>query len=162
MTLVKNGAVVENEWVTVDDDTIVPIDQPAIVSANRWRNEKERLRQRNVPIGLRLSSDAVVDDIADALDTIELIALEFPAFTDGRSYSTARLLRERFGFEGEIRAVGQILRDQAQFMLRCGFDAFELAPGANVDEWIDGLSEIAIHYQPAADTRTSTAVLRHR
>lgn len=160
MTLIKNGAVIDDPWRTIGRDAPVPPDGPVIVSAERWRQAD--LAQRNAPLGLSLSSDVSLDSIRDALETVDLIALDFPAFTDGRPYSTARLLRERFGFDGELRAIGQILRDQAQFMLRCGFDSFVLAPDADVDDWLVGLSEIAVHYQPAADRRLSAAELRHQ
>lgn len=162
MTLVKNGAVAVDDWVTVADDEAVPADRPAIVSAARWQQERDTLTRRNAPLGLRLHSDTPLDDVVDAVDRVMLIALEFPAFTDGRSYSTARLLRERHGFSGELRAVGQVLRDQAQFMLRCGFDAFELAPQVDADSWVEGLSEIAVHYQPATDARSPATQMRHR
>lgn len=162
MTLVKDGAVVDSPWCRIEDDAPLPLAGPVIVSVRRWREAQAKLAQRNAPLGLWLSSDDSLDKIGDALERVDLIALEFPAFTDGRPYSTARLLRERYHFVGELRAVGQILRDQAQFMLRCGFDSFELAPGADVEDWLAGLSEIAVHYQPAADRRLSAAELRHQ
>jgi uncharacterized protein (DUF934 family) len=160
--LVKNGAVVEDPWISMDDNATLPLDNPAIISVERWSRDRRSLMQRQAPLGLRLTSDAALGDIANALDSVDLIALEFPSFTDGRPYSTARLLRERYGFNGELRATGQILRDQAQFLLRCGFDAFELLPNANAADWLEGLSEIAVHYQPTADTWSATAALRHR
>lgn len=162
MTLVKNGVVVDNPWRRIEDDAPLPLAGPVIVSAERWRENQMELAQRNAPLGLWLSSDASLDNLGGALEMVSLVALEFPAFTDGRPYSTARLLRERYHFAGELRAVGQILRDQAQFMLRCGFDSFELAPDADVEDWLVGLSEIAVHYQPAADRRASVAELRHQ
>lgn len=162
MTLVKNGAIVDDPWRWTDDDAALPPEGPIIVSANRWQEAQAELTQRHTPLGLWLSSDDSLDKVGDALKVVDLIAVEFPAFTDGRPYSTVRLLRERYGFGGELRAVGQILRDQAQFMLRCGFDSFELAQDADVEDWIAGLSEIAVHYQPAADRRLSAAELRHQ
>lgn len=162
MVLVKDGAVAEDEWVAVGDGDALPSDSPAIVSADRWTAERDALAQRNAPLGIRLSSDTALEDVADAIGRVALIALEFPAFTDGRPYSTARLLRERHGFTGELRAVGQVLRDQAQFMQRCGFDSFELPEQADAGNWIEGLSDIAVHYQPTADVRSSVATLRQR
>lgn len=152
MALVKNGAVVEDCWVALDDDAKIPSDTPVIVSLDRWRRDREILVGRNGSLGLRLPSDAPLDEVASALDRFALIVLEFPSFTDGRPYSTARLLRERHNFTGEIRAVGNVLRDQAAFMVRCGFDAFELAPDA-VADWPRALAEINVQYQPAADGR---------
>lgn len=160
--LVKNGQVVEDPWVTVADDEAIPADRPALVPLDRRCRERANLDARNAPLGLQVASDDTLDEIADALHGIDLIALKFPTFTDGRSYSTARLLRERHGYTGELRAVGQVLRDQAQFMARCGFDAFELADDARAEEWAGGLSDLAVFYQPAADTRAPVAALRHR
>jgi len=160
--LVKNGLIVEDNWVAVADDAAIPDDRPAIVPLDRWRRERAAFEDRNAPLGVRLASDDTLDDIADVLHGIDLIALEFPAFTDGRSYSTARLLRERHGYTGELRAVGQILRDQVQFMARCGFDSFELPDDAGAEDWAAGQSDIAVFYQPAADARPAAAALRQR
>ncbi len=161
MTLIKHGVLSEDPWVKLEDDAALPPSSPAIISRERWLRDRQILMQHKAPLGLRLASDAGVDGIADALNRVKLIALEFPAFTDGRPFSTARLLRERYGFAGELRATGQILGDQAQFMQRCGFDAFELAPDIDHQNWLDGLSAIAVHYQPASDKRASAASLRH-
>lgn len=133
--LIKNGIVVEDHWVTVSDDAAIPDDRPAIVPLDRWRRERASLDGRDAPLGVRLASHDTLDEIDEALRDFDLVALEFPAFTDGRSYSTARLLRERHGYTGELRAVGQILRDQAQFMARCGFDTFELPDDARAGAW---------------------------
>lgn len=162
MTLVKNGVVVDDPWRRIDEDAQLPQEGSILVSSVRWREEKVELAQRNSPLGLWLLSDDPLESIRDALESVDLIAIEFPAFTDGRPYSTARLLRERYHFAGELRAFGEILRDQAQFMLRCGFDNFELGQDADVEDWLAGLSEIAVHYQPAADRRLSAAELRHQ
>ena len=78
------------------------------------------------------------------------LALQFPKFADGRAFTYARLLRERHGYAGELRAVGDVLRDQYQFMLRCGFDAFEVADANSIDGWRQSAAEITVWYQPAA------------
>lgn len=160
--LIKNGAVAEDPWVTVGDEASVPGDRPAIVSFERWRRERATFVGRNSPLGIRLSSEETPEALAAALNDIDLIALDFPAFTDGRPYSTARLLRERYGYTGELRAVGQVLCDQAQFLARCGFDAFEVPDDARTEAWADGVAEIGVVYQPAADCSRSAAWLRQR
>ena len=151
MILIKNGAVAKDRWITIDDDADLSGERPIIVSLARWRKERDLLQARNAPTGLRLSSDDSLDEIAPDLYRFFLIALDFPAFTDGRPYSTARLLRERHGYTGELRAVGQVLRDQAQFLTRCGFDSFELPGGSDAEDWLRGLDSIAVYYQPASD-----------
>ena len=90
------------------------------------------------------------------------MALEFPKFGDGRAFSYARLLRERYGFTGEVRAVGEVLYDQLVFMHRCGFDAFEIAADDAAGRWLQALGEISVWYQPTADGRPSAMSLRQR
>src|SRR3546814_6954056 len=104
-------------------------------SSDVCSSDLERLRGHNGRLGLRLKSDQSPAGIAEDLGHFQLVALEFPRFGDGRAYSYARLLRERSGFKGELRAVGNVLRDQFLFMLRCGFDAFEVANENAVDAW---------------------------
>ena len=98
-----------------------------------------------------LPSDADLAEIADDLSHLALVAIEFPKFTDGRGYTLARLLRERHGFTGEVRAVGQVLRDQLFYLARCGFNAFELAAGKDLDAALHGFRDFAAGYQAAAD-----------
>ena len=111
-------------------------------------------------VRLAIPSDADVRPLAGRLDDVAAITLEFPAFKDGRAYTQARLLRERLGFRGEIRATGDVLRDQILFMVRCGVDAFELADDADVDGFAEALEEFSVFYQSAADDATPIARLR--
>ena len=161
MPLIKDRCVVEDRWLHVADDEALPADGGIIVSLARWEADQDLLRGRNSALGIRLKSDERPAAIAADLDRFELVALEFPAFKDGRAYSAARLLRERYGFTGELRAVGDVLRDQLQFMLRCGFDAFEYAGGAAAGEAVAAFDEIGAVYQTAADRRRSAAVERN-
>ena len=161
MALIRDGQVTEDEWVQVGDALPVPGNAPAVVSLARWRKERAQLLQRSAAIGIRLASSDDVDDIADDVARFGLIELEFPAFTDGRAYSSARLLRERYGFMAELRAVGNVLRDQFAFMHRCGFNAFEVKD-SDAGDWSEALSEIRVWYQPAADRHFTAMQLRHR
>ncbi len=132
-------------------------DDIRFVTLDEWRRLRGGATGPGGRLGLRLASeetlDAIGDEIAGDLDRFAAIAIVFPRFTDGRPYTTARLLRERHGYRGEIRAVGEVLRDQLLFMRRCGFDAFELAEGADVEGLEAALREISVVYQPAADGR---------
>ena len=83
-----------------------------------------------------------------------MVALAFPKYRDGRAYTSARLLRERFAYQGQVRAVGDVLREQAGFMVRCGFDAFDPADGATPDVWSKAARRYRHVYQRAADDRT--------
>ena len=161
MALVRDRRAVDDDWITLDDEAPAPPGAAVIVSLERWRRDYAGLAASGARLGVRLSGDDAVEDIADALDALDLVALNFPAFTDGRAYSMARLLRERHGFRGELRAVGNVLRDQASLMARCGFDAFEVASDVFVPDWIAALSEISVRYQPAADRRPAAPELRH-
>jgi len=161
MPLIKERRVaVADPWVAVADDDAIPADAAAIVSGARWVAERETLLGRNAPLGVRLKPDQGPETIAADLDRLALIAVEFPAYTDGRGYSTARLLRERYGYAGELRAVGNVLRDQLAFMARCGFDAFEYAGRTPVEQALAAFDEISVVYQTAADRRRAAAVER--
>ena len=120
-----------------------------LVSLARWQSETEALRARGAPVGVAVpgETDAEAVDLEGAV----LIAVEFPKFTDGRGYSFARVLRSRVGYVGELRAVGQVLRDQLFYMARCGFDSFELVDGKDVDDALAAFRDFSVTYQPASD-----------
>ncbi len=163
MPLIKDNELVPDPWATLDDDAALPEGAPAIVGLERWQAERETLIKRNAPLGIRLRSDQPPKLVLEDLDRFAVVALEVPTFGDGRAYSYARLLRERYGFRGELRAVGNVLRDQALFMLRCGFDAFEVAEDSALEGWRAALAEISVFYQPTADGRSPAHALRaHR
>ena len=162
MPLLKDGRMVDDPWVAVADDGAPPVAEQVIVTLERWRESRDRLLQRNGRLGIRLRSDQSPALIADDLAHFDLVALEFPVFRDGRAFSYARLLRERHGFTGEVRATGDLLRDQFVFMQRCGFDAFEVADHTAVEGWRQAMAEISVWYQPAGDRRPWVGPLRHR
>ena len=162
MPLIRHDRLVEDPWVAVAEDAELPVEEAIIVDLDRWQAEREALVARNGRLGLRLSSDQLPDTVAEDLDHFDLVALEFPKFKDGRAYSSARLLRERYGFTGELRAVGEVLRDQLDFMRRCGFDAYEVSDAIALNGWRDAFSEISVHFQPATDRRPWAADLRRR
>jgi uncharacterized protein (DUF934 family) len=143
---------VEDPFTTVADDQELP-QGDVILSLTRFEAEGDRLLSEGRAVGVRLKSDEEVEALAYDLPRIAVVALEFPKFRDGRAYSNARLLRERFGYAGEIRAVGDVLREQAHFMLRCGFDAFEPADGTGAQEWEAVTRRFRHVYQRAADGR---------
>jgi uncharacterized protein (DUF934 family) len=161
MPLIKDKRIVADRWCYVDDDAPLPAAGGVIVSLVRWRAERSALAGRNSPLGVLLNSDDRAEDIAADLAYFEVVALEFPAFKDGRAYSTARLLRDRYHYVGELRAVGDVLRDQLQFLARCGFDAFEYAGKTPADEALKAFYEIEVVYQTATDRRRHAALLRH-
>ncbi len=160
MALIKHEKLVEDAWVAGVEVGALPGRRPVIVDLEYWLQNRDDLRRRKVPLGVRLRGDQSPELLADDLSELSLVALEFAKFTDGRAYSHARLLRERYGFEGEVRAVGEVLRDQLQFMLRCGFDAFEVPSDRAAEDWLEVFSEITIAYQPAVDAQPSLPAWR--
>ncbi len=124
MRLYKNGTFIEDSWRSLADDS--PVEGPSIVSLKRWQELRDRREGDNLPVGVRLDAGEPIDLLVPDLERVALIALVFPKFNDGRSFSKASMLRGQYGFKGEIRAVGEVLWDQLQLMRRCGFDAFEV------------------------------------
>ena len=160
--LLKDGAVAENSWQAVADDAETVPDGPVILGLARWRRDRAALSARNTPLGIRLKSAELAGEIAGDLDRFALVALEFPVFRDGRAFSTARELRERYGFTGEIRALGHVLPDQYAFLVRTGFTSVEVADTANLASWRHALSEISVAYQTVLDGDTPLSNLRRR
>lgn len=159
MALLKNGAALAEEWIHIDDEDPLP-EGPVTVTLQRWIQDQPAISGRNMPIGVRLAPQDEPADLQDSIDRLSVICLEFPSFTDGRAYSQARLLRERYGYRGELRARGNILRDQFAFLHRCGFDAVETTKESDAAAWRHALSEIDVRYQPAADNRPTAAMYR--
>ena len=126
MPLVENGEIVADRFVRVLDDAPVPANGAVLIPAERLVAEAAELMARNGEIGVLWPNNRDIDELAPYLDKLALVALVFPKFQDGRAYSQARILRERLGFRGELRATGQVLRDQLVFMQRAGFNSFVL------------------------------------
>lgn len=152
--IIKNDQVIDETWhllpkdVTLEglsnsDDLIVPL--------ALWRDHAHALKARDGGLGVWLDSDEEVEEIAEDLQYFQVVALNFPVFTDGRHFSSARLLRERYGYKGEVRAIGDVLRDQLFFMKRCGFDAYAIRPDRDPYDALQGLSDFSEVYQAATD-----------
>lgn len=126
MALIKHGEVVADRFLDVTGATAIPARGAIVVSLEQWLANLDVLVARTDPLGIRLKRDQHPEVVADDLDHFALIALEVPVFKDGRAFGYARLLREHWGFRGELRAVGDVLPEQVPFMQRIGFDTFEL------------------------------------
>jgi uncharacterized protein (DUF934 family) len=162
MPLIKNGDIIPDRFRALADDAALPEGEPVIVSLARWTKDRATLIARNAPVGVRLKSSEAPASLAPDLDHIALIAIEFPGFRDGRGFSYAHRLRNQYGYTGALRAVGHLIPDQAQFLLRTGFDEIEVKENAKLAEWQRGLSEFTVWYQPAADSRATVLALRQR
>jgi uncharacterized protein (DUF934 family) len=162
MQLIKGGRVVADGFLRVADDAPVPDGVPVIISAARFLAEVDALSHRATPTGLAWPNDRRVVELAPHLDRLALVALVFPTFRDGRAFSQARLIRERYGFRGELRATGQVLRDQFLFMLRAGFDAFEVTKDADAAAFAQAARRYSVFYQPTGDGRATARASRAR
>jgi uncharacterized protein (DUF934 family) len=145
------------QWAD-DRFTHVPDDEPVpqgdvIVSLTRFQAEGEALQAHGRDVGVRIEPNEEVEALAYDLPRIPVVALAFPKFRDGRAFSGAMLLRQRLGYAGEVRAVGDVLCQQAAFMVRCGFDAFEPADGSTPEQWSQATHRFRHVYQRAADHR---------
>jgi uncharacterized protein (DUF934 family) len=162
MALVKDNAIVEDPYTDVSEADDLAAPGALLVGFEQWQSARDELIGRGVPLGIRLKSDESPELLRDDLQHFALIALEFPAFRDGRAYSYARLLRERYGYDGEIRAVGDVLLEQLHFMIRTGFDAFEIHDPDPLGAYRTAVGEFSVWYQPTGDGRPTAAQLRHR
>lgn len=146
-------------FITVPDTGEVPPGD-VIIGMSRFQNEGDRLIGEGREVGVRIEPHEAVEALAYDLPRISLVALVFPKFRDGRAYSAAMLLRTRLGFEGEVRAVGEVLLEQAPFMLRCGFDTFEMADQSTPEDWTNAGRRYRHVYQRAADARAPAFLQR--
>jgi uncharacterized protein (DUF934 family) len=160
MPLVEAGRIIEDRFVRVLDDAPMPEGVAVILPATRLLADARELVLRQAPTGVVWPNDRKVAELAPYLDWIALVALVFPTFRDGRAYSQARLLRERHEFRGELRATGQVLRDQLLFLQRAGFDAFEVTKDADAAAFAEAVHRYSVFYQPTGDGRASTLTAR--
>lgn len=166
--LVADGRTVSDSWVYVEDGAALT-DSPSIISLARLIADADGLRRRNAPLGVVIRADNQgktklgedVRDLAPYLDMLGTVAIDFPAYRNGRGYSSARILRDEMKFEGEIRAVGEVLFDQWSFMARCGFTAFEIDASTPPERFHEALGELRDVYQPASDNRSGAPWRRH-
>src|SRR5215212_11540194 len=148
MPLVKQGRISTDMFVHVADGAELPGDGAVLISAARFLEDPEALLRRAGKLGVIWPNSRDLDDLVPYLDRLAAVALVFPSFRDGRAYSQARLLRERHGYEGELRATGQVLRDQFVFMLRAGFDAFEVKKETDAEAFVNTVKRYSVFYQP--------------
>jgi len=165
MPLVKDGKITGDAFVYVADDAEIPGDGAVLISAARFLGDAQTLSRRAGRTGVIWPNNRDLDDLVPWLDRLAVVALVFPSFRDGRAYSQARLLRERHRYRGELRATGQVLRDQFMFMLRAGFDAFEVKKQSDAEAFANTVKRYSVFYQPTGDGRITALhrrmLLRH-
>ena len=149
--LLKDGQVIDNSWITVAGDATEFPEGDLLVSLDQWLQQKTQLEQHRGSLGVWIDGNEEIEAVAELLLVSPVIAIKFPKFADGRGFSVARLLRERYTYKGEIRAIGEIIRDQLYLLRRCGFNAFEFGAQVNLAEASASLLDFSDAYQVAAD-----------
>lgn len=159
--LIRNQKIAQDDFVSLTDDAALPANGKVIVSLARWQKEESVLRNCGLSVGVSIPNTADLVTLWPALNDRPLIALEFPSFGDGRAYSQARLLHDRYQFKGEIRATGAaVVRDQLHHMRRCGINAFALRADQDAKVCLTAFKDFTQAYQPAADALKPVPALR--
>jgi len=157
--IIKDKAIINDDWQVLKladgesaETTVVPAGK-TLVPLSVWLAQKSTLASR-ADIGVWLASDERTESLKEDVATLPLIAIDFPTFADGRGYSIAYQLRTRLGFEGELRAIGDVLRDQLFYMARVGFNAFATREDRSIEDALKGLTDFSETYQTAWDQKT--------
>ena len=161
MALWRDGGFADDQWTTLHDSAPTPERGAIIVSFARWQAEKAALAARADPVGVAIAAGK--DALAQLAEAARrpLVALKFDKFADGRAFSYAELLRERFGFAGELQATGDVLLDEIPFMRRCGFTSFEIVDPPTLSALREGrLPQGTLFYQPSVGPREAPAGTR--
>lgn len=160
MRIIRDRRVVEDDWIRIDNEQPLPPAGNIIVPLARWLADPASFDARPGGVGVSISGEDCVDELAPYIGRWPVIAIVFDAFNDGRGHSQARLLREKLSYRGELRAVGDIGRDQVFYLARCGVNAFELRPGVDPSEALKGFEDFSVMYQAAADEVSTVSRLR--
>ena len=155
MPLVNGGKIADDSFVKLVVDTPLPEGGDILVPAERFLSDADALLKRGGKVGVIWPNNRDIAELVPYLGKIAVVALVFPSFRDGRAYSQARLLRERYNYRGDLRATGQVLRDQFVFMSRAGFDAFEVKKDADADAFAETVKRYSVFYQPTGDGRVT-------
>jgi uncharacterized protein (DUF934 family) len=151
--IIRRCAVIQDNWQLLEQESAgaLPSGGDVIVPLGLWVSEREAMSRRSGRIGVWLETDADPESIVPDLARFDVIAIRFAAFADGRGYSLARLLRERHGYSGELRAIGDVLRDQIYYLSRCGFDAFALRADQDPEQALSALNDFSEAYQVSVE-----------
>ena len=160
MPLHKNGEQIEDVWSYLGEEEEAQVGAKTILTLDQWRQNRARLLDGNHAYGVVLAPLDEVEELADDLDRLDVIAITFPTFANGTGFSQARLLR-RMGFQGELRARGHIIQDQYMYLDRCGFDTLESDKVNVVEAWKEALGEMNVFGQPSGDNRQPAYLARH-
>jgi uncharacterized protein (DUF934 family) len=168
--IIKNGGVHEDAWQVVrlaEGETAQSVALPtgaALVPLSVWQERRAELiarQQQGTPLGVWLAPNEGPEAIAADLALFTVIGVDFPKFVDGRGYSTARLLRARYGYTGELRSIGDVQRDQLFYQRRVGFDAFAIRPDHDIEAAVNSLKDFDAAYQHSTDSHLDLRRLPH-
>lgn len=156
--IIKNKTVVADDWTILrlaegeTADTVIVPEGRVVVPLTVWKAQRAALQQRS-DLGVWLASDERAEELKGELERFQVIAVDFPKFADGRGYSIAYNLRARLGYTGQLRAVGDVLRDQLFYMQRVGFDAFAVRADKDIHDAVKGLTDFSEKYQTSWDEK---------
>lgn len=150
MNIIKDKKIIEDHWLHIADDAAFTKGD-ITVSLARWQQQASELTNHQGDIGIRLAPADIVEDVVNDLEKISLVVLEFPAFTDGRSFTQARLLRSRYHFTGEIRAIGNYMPDQVFYLSRVGVNSFQLANDKETEVALSTMNDFTVKYQASTN-----------
>jgi uncharacterized protein (DUF934 family) len=152
--LISNSVVTENEWQTLEKDFAAELpDGKALVPMAYFLKNQDLVLSRK-DIGIWIDSDEAPEELPETSTNLPVIGINFPKFADGRGYSIARYVRERLGFNGELRAIGDVMRDQLFFLQRCGFNSYAIREDCDAEVAMAGLSDFSETYQAANDQKS--------
>jgi len=147
VNLIDTRNVIEDNWIRLADGESLDKQSRVIISLSRLKREEFKIQNSKLVLGVELEPDAMVSDLSAFIDALQLVVLQFDSFADGRAFSQAKLLRDRYHYSGEIRATGEVIRDQLGFMQRCGFSQFEIADNDDSRLALQAFTEITHGYQ---------------
>ena len=150
--IIKDGALINDDWTRVDEVGLFP-DGKILISMSSWNEQQVQFSKRFGDVGIWINSDEDLEEIEN-IERIPLIAILFENFMDGRGFSLARILREQYDFQGEIRAIGSPIRDQLTYMVKCGFNSFDLADHYDPEEALASLADFSESYQTSVEQET--------
>ena len=148
--IIKDGAIVADTYQLVTEAGALPA-QDIVVSLDVWQQQREAILAHPYKKAVLLKPDQHPEVLVEDVKQLDMIALDFPAFADGRGYSYATLLRQRFGFTGELRATGDVFKDNLFYLKRCGFNSFAVRADKDIHVALQGLNDFSESYQASVD-----------
>jgi uncharacterized protein (DUF934 family) len=149
--ILKNTEVVSDNWILLDETAESLPTGNVLLSYEQWQNFADQLSNHSGSLGVWLEGHAEIEQIIEPLLDLPLIAINFPKFADGRGFSSARLIRERYNYSGELRAIGGFIRDQLYLLKRCGFNAFQFSDENELSDAAESLKDFSENYQVSVD-----------